>query len=343
MIQFTKFIKMKNKINVGIIGYGVVGKKRALSIKKCDYFNLVAISDINQKNNPKDEKIKFFNSYLELIRQKNIKVVFICLPTKYAAKATTHAIKNELDIFCEKPPARSFKELSKIKQLLNKNKKLKLVYGFNHRYHDSVVEAKKIIKSKKYGNIINFRGVYGKSTIVGFDGGWRSSKTEAGGGILIDQGIHMLDLILNFSSNFNKVYSFNSNKFWKYNVEDNSYILMKNKKNHVAMIHSSATEWRHKFRLEIGLEKALIELRGILSSTKSYGEEELIITPKREYSKTGSLMNISKKYLQDNSWDIEVRKFENTIVKKAIVKDGSIDQALEVMKLIDKVYTSKLI
>ena len=109
------------------------------------------------------------------------------------------------------------------------------------------------------------------------------------------------------------------------------------------MIHSSATEWRHKFRLEIGLEKALIELRGILSSTKSYGEEELIITPKREYSKTGSLMNISKKYLQDNSWDIEVRKFENTIVKKAIVKDGSIDQALEVMKLIDKVYTSKLI
>ena len=54
-------------------------------------------------------------------------------------------------------------------------------------------------------------------------------------------------------------------------------------------------------------------------------------------------MNISKKYLQDNSWDIEVRKFENTIVKKAIVKDGSIDQALEVMKLIDKVYTSKLI
>lgn len=335
---------MKNKIiNVGIIGYGVVGKKRALSIKKCKYLNLIAISDINSKNNPKKDKIKFYNSYLELINSKNIKAIFICLPTKDAAIATKLSIKSGLDIFCEKPPATNLKELLEIKKLLNNYKNLKLVYGFNHRYHESVIEAQKIIKSKKYGKIINFRGVYGKSTIVGFDGGWRSSKSESGGGILIDQGIHMLDLILNFSGDFNKIYSFISNKFWKYDVEDNAYILMKNKKNHVAMIHSSATEWRHKFRLEIGLDKALIELRGILSSTKSYGEEELIITPKSEYTKTGSLSNFSKKYLNDNSWDIEVRKFEETIQKKNKVKDGSIDQAIEVMKLIDKVYTFKKI
>ena len=164
-------------------------------------------------------------------------------------------------------------------------------------------------------------------------------QKESGGGILIDQGIHMLDLLLNFASNFDQIYSFTSNKYWKYNVEDNAYVLMRNKRNQVAMIHSSATEWRHKFRLEITLEKALIELRGILSSTKSYGEEELIITPKNEYSKIGSLKAVSKKYLEDNSWDWEVSMFEKIILTNKKVFDGNIDQALEVMKIIDKIYT----
>lgn len=332
---------MKNKnINVGIIGFGVVGKRRKESIDKCKNFKLIAISDINPKNKYDDSSVRFYKSYIDLIKLQSIKAVFICLPTKDAVIATKLAIIAGLSIFCEKPPARSYVELLSIKKILQKYKNSKLVYGFNHRYHSSVIEAKKIVSSKKYGKIINFRGVYGKSTIVGFEGGWRSSKINAGGGILIDQGIHILDLILNFSSDFDEIHSITSKKYWKYDVEDNAYILMKNKKNQIAMIHSSATEWRHKFRLEIGLEKALLELRGILTSSKSYGEEELIITPKIEYSKTGSLSNISKKYLEDNSWDIEVHKFEDTIISNKKVVDGSIDQALSVMKIIDKVYKS---
>ena len=154
---------------------------------------------------------------------------------------------------------------------------VKLKYGFNHRYHDSISDAKKIIESKKFGSIINFRGVYGKSMIIPFTGEWRSKRSDAGGGILLDQGIHMLDMLLFFSSKFDKVYSFISNNYWNHNVEDNAYIMMQDKKGRVAMLHSSATEWEHKFRLEITLEKALIELSGILSSSKSYGEEKLTI------------------------------------------------------------------
>ena len=332
-----------NKINVGIIGYGVVGEKRKISIDKCKKFNLVAISDKDKKKNPNIKDIKFYSSYKKLVISEDIDVVFICLPTKEAVQATILSIKKGMHIFCEKPPARSYKELFQIKKLLSLNhkKNIKLLYGFNHRYHDSVIEAKKIISSKKYGKILNFRGIYGKSMIVGHEGGWRSSKKESGGGILIDQGIHMLDLLLNFSSGFNEIYSFLSNNYWKYGVEDNAYVLMRNNKRQVAMIHSSATEWRHKFRLEITLEKALIELRGILSGTKSYGEEELVIIPKKKYSKTGSLNYDSKKYLQDQSWDREVSMFENIISSNIKNFDGNIDQALEVMKIIDKIYTFK--
>ena len=76
-----------------------------------------------------------------------------------------------------------------------KHKELILKYGFNHRYHDSIILAKEKIKSGDYGDIINLNGIYGKSRIVNFDGGWRSNKEIAGGGILLNQGIHMLDLI----------------------------------------------------------------------------------------------------------------------------------------------------
>lgn len=333
-----------NKIKIGIIGYGVVGQRRKLSIDKCNKFQLTAISDIDYKKNPNIPKVKFYISYVDLIKSKSVDAVFICLPTKEAALATILSVKNFLHIFCEKPPARSFSELLKIKKLFLKKsyKKIKLMYGFNHRYHQSVTEAKKIISSGKYGKIINYRGVYGKSTIVGFEGGWRSEKNKSGGGILIDQGIHMIDLLLIFSENFNKIYSFTSNSYWNYDVEDNAYILMKNEKNQVAMIHSSATEWRHKFRLEITLETALIELRGLLTSTKSYGEEELIITPKEKLSKIGSLQSYSKKYLNDHSWDLEVLKFQEIIIKNLNVVDGNIDQASKVMKIIDKIYTSKI-
>ena len=134
-------------------------------------------------------------------------------------------------------------EVSDVKDVLKIQKKnnLKLKYGFNHRYHKSVILTKKIIDSKKLGNLINIRGVYGKSKILNFSkSNWRSDKKFAGGGILLDQGIHMLDLIKYFNNNstFQQYKSFISNKFWCYNVEDNAFVIMGQKWSHKP-IHST--------------------------------------------------------------------------------------------------------
>ena len=99
-------------------------------------------------------------------------------------------------------------------------------------------------------------------------------KKKVGGGILLDQGIHMLDLIYFFAGKFNEFKSFVSNKFWKYNVEDSAFALMKNDLGIIASIHSTATQWKHKFNIEITLEKATLILSGILSGSKSYGQEK---------------------------------------------------------------------
>ncbi len=351
----------KKIINVGIIGYGLVGKRRREFIDKNPYLKLISVSDISytKLETLNEDGILVYKNYNDLLKL-DLDAIFVCMPNKMAPIVTIESLKLGLHVFCEKPPGRDVKSIESVIKIEKKNPNLKLKYGFNHRYHESILHAKKIIDSKKYGKALNFRGVYGKSTVIPFNGNWRSNKEEAGGGILLDQGIHMLDMILFFSNKFNEVHSFISNKYWSHEVEDNAYVLMRDKNDVVAMLHSSATEWRHKFRLEITLEKALIEISGILTGTKSYGEEKLSIYTKKPaneknikskiYSTNGLKKNYSGSvdsfkeetftYLNDNSWKNEIDEFADLILNDKKVKIGSSAQALEVMKLVYKIYNS---
>ena len=329
---------MKKILRVGIAGFGIVGKRRKFYIDKNPKFKVIAISDISfKKTIEKKKKIIYLKKYRDLLKQ-DIDVLFVCLPNRYASQATIDGLRNNIHVFCEKPPGRTVREIKKVIIQEKRNKLIKLKYGFNHRYHDAVVKLSKIIKSKKYGEIINFRGVYGKSKIITFSNSdWRSKRSAAGGGILLDQGIHLIDLILNLTSEIKEVHSFISNNYWKHNVEDNAYVMFKDKKGVVAMIHSTATQWEHKFRLEITLEKALIELTGILSGSKSYGKEKLRIVDKGK----NKIINISNfNFTKDLSWKREIDEFCDIIMKNKKVINGNSKDALRVMELIYKIYKS---
>jgi len=188
------------------------------------------------------------------------------------------------------------------------------MYGFNHRYHDSVRNAFDIIKSGELGKIINLRGVYGKSKIISFQSDWRTKREIAGGGILLDQGIHMVDLIRMFVGDFDQIHSFVDNNFWKHDVEDNAYALMKTKDGIVAFLHSTATQWRHRFNLEISLEGGSIILSGILSGSKSYGAETITVAyANGEHG--GDPKEVTTRYNEDNSWRDEIQYFTDCILK----------------------------
>ena len=245
---------------------------------------------------------------------------------------------NGIHVFCEKPPGKNLSDIRSVRKVEKKNKNLKLKYGFNHRYHGSVKLAKKILNKGTYGKILNIRAVYGKSKIVSFEKNeWRSKKKFSGGGILLDQGIHLLDLISYLHGEFVEFKSFISNKYWKYDVEDNAFALMRDKKGIVASIHSTATQWQHKFNIEITLEKCLMTLSGILSGTKTYGEEKLVITLNNKNINKKPKIKIFK-FKTDNSWRDEVDEFANIILKDKKIETGNTNQALEVMTMIDKIY-----
>jgi len=326
----------RSNLRIGIAGYGIVGKRRKRILDTIPGTKIVAISDNNPKNKIFSKQIKFFKNYNNLFKE-NLDVLFISLPNKYAANATTKALKKNINVFCEKPPARNIQELRKVFQEFKKKKnKVQLKYGFNHRYHDSIILAKKIIDSKKYGKLINLKGLYGKSKIIDFTGTgeWRSKKSIAGGGILLDQGIHLLDLMRYFCGDFTEIKSFVSNDFWKHKVEDNAYIIMRSSKKIVAMAHSTATQWQHQFRIEITLEKALINLSGILSGSMSYGQEQIEIQPKLLKNKK----KIFYKFKKDLSWKREMIEYINCIKSKRKIYSGTIYDAMKVMKMIDIIY-----
>ena len=214
------------------------------------------------------------------------------------------------------------------------------MYGFNHRFHHSVEEAKLIIEENSLGRLVNMRGVYGKSQMISFNqSDWRTRRDESGGGILLDQGIHMLDLMRYLSGeDFSEIFSFIDNAFWNFDVEDNAYVLMRSSKGVVAQLHSSATQWRHLFNLEITMEKGSLILGGLLTGSKSYGDETLTIIRADPENDKGAPRESISKYNEDVSWDNEIKYFAKSLEKKSSITRGSINDAIETMKLIERIY-----
>jgi predicted dehydrogenase len=329
-----------HRLRVGIAGFGVVGKRRRACIDKNPHLKTVAVSDITfGRAGELEDGLRFYPDYTRLF-EEHLDALVVCLPNHLASAATIAGLEHNLHVFCEKPPGRSVQDIIDVIEVERRKPRLKLKYGFNHRYHDSVIEAKRIIDGGQYGPIINIRGVYGKSSIISYSSGWRAERRYAGGGILLDQGVHMLDMILYFAGDFEEIKSFVSNSYWHHDVEDNAYAIMRSGSGCVAMLHSTATQWQHRFRLEVTLREALLELTGILSGSKSYGEERLRVIPRTEGSAVGAITEECTLYLEDHSWCSEIDEFAELVVNDQPVTNGSSDDALRVMKLVYRIYSA---
>jgi len=325
------------QLKVGIAGYGVVGKRRRQFIDRHPNLKTVAVCDQTfSKSGVMEDGARYYLDYVHLLKEP-LDVLFVSLPNYLAAEVTIAGLEKGLHVFCEKPPGRTVSDIERVIEVEKKHPGLILKYGFNHRYHDSVRDALKLVKSGKLGDILNLRGVYGKSNIVPFVGEWRAERKFSGGGILLDQGIHMVDLMRLFCSEFTEVKSFISNRYWNLDVEDNAYAIMRDKKGRIATLHSSATQWQHRFSLEIAFSEGYLELSGILSGSKSYGEEKLTIG-QRCALVTGTDKEETVTYLEDNSWRDEIFEFADTIGGGKKLVHGNSADALHTMKLVYRIY-----
>jgi predicted dehydrogenase len=322
---------------------GKMGRIRKRELDGHPGFEVVALCDLNPNVAGEFPGLAFSAEWQEALnRDLMLDAVFVCTYNNISPKIVCTALAAGRHVFCEKPPGRCVGDVRKIMAAERRAGDKVLKFGFNHRFHYAIMEAKSIVDSGRYGPILWARGIYGKAGGLTYESNWRADGNLAGGGILLDQGIHMLDLMRYFLGDFEEIKSFVENCYWRpSNLEDNAFALMRTAEGKVAMVHSSATQWKHKFSLDLFMEDGYLCVNGILSSTRSYGEESITFAKKQFEDETRALGKPREEAIffdTDDSWKFEVAEFYDCIAGKKKKPEGSSNDALAVMQLIERIY-----
>ena len=335
---------MTRPIRVGIVGYGYMGQIRRRSILERPELELAGICDPGRAAEIATLGVRVFPTWQALVAA-DVDAVFICTPNYLTPEIAVHALGMQRHVFCEKPPGRNLADLQRIRTAEQESPGMKLVFGFNHRYHPGITDAKALLASGALGEILTLRGLYGKGGGYDYQQSWRNDPAISGGGILLDQGVHMLDLFRFFVGDFTEVIGLRGVVCFDVPVEDNAMVVLRTARGQLAQLHSSATAWKHTFRLEIGCERGYLTVGGLLSKTGSYGRETLVIGRRPAQGERAALGNPREEtvyYDVDPSWDIEVEYFVDCISHNRPVEQGSSLDALRVMELIERVYQQPL-
>ena len=336
---------MNPPLRAGIVGYGYMGQIRRRTIADHPDLELAAICDPYYREAVAALNVPVYDRWEDLVAS-DLDLVFVATPNYLIPEVAVSALYAGRHVFGEKPPGRSLADIQRIREAEEANPGKKLIFGFNHRHHPGITDAKAIIDSGTLGDIVTLRGVYGKGGGDDYPASWRNDPAIGGGGILLDQGIHMLDLFRLFVGDFSEVVGMRGITTFDIPVEDNAFVLLRTPSGQMAQLHSSATSWKHTFRLEIGCERGYAVISGLLSKTGSYGRETLVVgrRPARgERTAIGNPREETVYYDDDPSWDIEVAHLVECIRQNKPVEKGTSLDALRVMEIVDRVYCEQLV
>jgi predicted dehydrogenase len=319
--------------NIGIIGCGFIGNKRAASLSGRGKLVACADIDINKSSAfAAKYKAKIFDQWTDLIAMPGLDIVIVSTLHDSLAKITYAAAKAGKHILVEKPAALNYLELEPILNLNNKFA-VKIHVGFNHRYHRAFLKAKSLVNENHIGEIMFIRARYGHGGRLGYDKEWRSNPLLSGGGELIDQGPHLIDLSRWFMGEFEKIEGFANTYYWDMPVDDNGFLLLKTKKKQVAFLHVSCTEWKNLFSFEIYGQHGKIDIAGLGGS---YGTEKLTLY--KMLPEMGPPETLSWEYpMADNSWEVEINEFYDDILFNR-TPSANLNDAYQALKIIDKIY-----
>lgn len=328
-------------LKFGIIGYGKMGQTRHAAIRHTNIGDVLGIHGF--PGDPVPDRLNV-PSIEALLQDDRIDAVFICTINSLNKDLTIAALRAGKHVFCEKPPAFTAADVEEIRAVEARSGRV-LMYGFNHRHHGAAVKMKHVLDNGELGNILWMRGRYGKSVDEDYLNTWRADPELAGGGILIDQGIHMLDLFLYLGGDFDEVQAMVSHLYWHLpGIEDNVFVQLRNSETgRCASLHSTMIQWRHLFALEIFMERGYMVLNGLKTSSESYGAEQLVIARNRARAPAATWEQESSEiYDKDESWDREARGFADWIrTGQPIEGSGDSAGALRVMRLVDRIYATE--
>jgi len=248
------------------------------------------------------------------------------------ADITRAAVEAGKHVLVEKPAARTAAELLPVMEAARRHG-VKIHVGFNHRYHRALRKAREIVDSGALGELMFIRARYGHGGRIGYDKEWRSKPELSGGGELIDQGPHLIDLSRWFLGEMTEVQGFAHTYYWDMPVDDNGFMLLKTAKQQVAFLHASCTEWKNLFSMEIYGRDGKLDISGLGGS---YGVEKL--TWYRMLPEMGPPETTSWEYpMGDDSWAVEIAEFFDDIRLDRVPSAG-LDDAHAALEIVETIY-----
>ncbi len=289
-------------MRVGIIGCGLIGGKRAQALAGA---TLVACAD------PDEHRAKQLAArtpgcrasarWQDVAAAPDVDLVVVATPHDVLPEITLAAIQAGKHVLVEKPAARSAAELEPVLAAAERGRVLVHV-GFNHRYHRAFRKAREIVDAGVLGELMFLRARYGHGGRIGYEKEWRADARLSGGGELIDQGVHLIDLARWFLGDFPHVQGLARTCFWDMAVDDNAFMMLRTAKEQVAWLHASATEWKNTFSMELYGKNAKLQIEGLGGS---YGPERLTLY--RMLPEMGPPETTAWEYpMADDSWAAEM-------------------------------------
>lgn len=327
---------MKKQIRVGLIGAGLIGERRADIAAAGADTKMVAVCDTDTRRaNALGKRLdcEVVEDGFKLAVRNDVDAVIVATPHKFLPVYARAAMKAGKHVLCEKPMGRNSREIQKLVETA-KAEKVFLKGGFNHRYHPAIQKAHELVRKGAIGKIILIRCRYGHGGRPGYEREWRGNTDLAGGGELLDQGIHALDLFRWFAGDFIEAFGWVSTRVWDIApLEDNAMALLKTPDGVQASLHASWTQWKNLFSFEIFGQEGYLTIEGLGGS---YGPERLTVARRKPESGPPDVNQIDFPG-PDTSWKKEWDDFVGAIRKG---RKGGGEDGLAAMRLVDAIYQS---
>jgi predicted dehydrogenase len=324
---------MSTRLRVGIVGCGLIGGKRAAAIGPNAEVTALFDRDPDRARALAAKTGALACTSLDDVVER-VDAVVVATPNSELVPAASRAVARGKHVLLEKPGARSAAELESLERLAAAER-VAVRVGYNHRFHPAARKAREILDAAAGDPMMFARARYGHGGRIGYDREWRAVPEVSGGGELIDQGVHLIDLSRWLMGvEFTRVQAELRTFFWQMPVEDNAFLTLSSDTGQVAHLHASCTEWKNLFSFEIYTRSHKLHLEGLGGS---YGVERLYHYRMRP--EMGPPDTTIYEYPgADTSWALEWAAFQNAIDGSSDAAAATLADAAAALRIVDQAY-----
>jgi predicted dehydrogenase len=324
---------MGGLMRVAIVGCGLIGAKRARALRGD---RLVAAADVDLARATRlaeaHDGCVAECDWRDVVSRDDVDLVVVSTTNDALTPVSLASVEHGKHVLVEKPAARSAEEIEPLVQAA-RERGVTVKVGFNHRFHPGIWKAHELFESGAIGPLLYLRGRYGHGGRLGYEREWRADAAVSGGGELLDQGVHLIDLARWFAGDFPTVFGLVATMFWNMPVEDNGFLALRTTQGQVAWLHASCTEWKNLFSLEVFGRDGKLQIDGLGGS---YGVERL--TFYRMRPEMGPPETTAWEFPgEDNSWVAEYDHLK-ACIRNGTRPLGTAEDALAALRIVEEAY-----